>query len=175
MKQIGLETATRIRDIAVKNGKTVSTAESCTSGQIAALLTSVSGSSNYFQGGLVAYQDSVKIKFLSVSEDDIRKYDVVSRQVAEQMVRGACRLFGTDYALASTGYADGGNGTIPSGTIWIAWGSAEDVYSLCLTDDNGRTANTHNAALCAIGKFLDYISLEADKKEQVISARPVCV
>ena len=146
-----------IRDIACSKGYTVSTAESCTSGQIAALLTSASGSSGYFQGGITAYQNELKIKFLEVSESDIAKYDVVSRQVAEQMVRGACRLFGTTFAISSTGYADTGNGTIPSGTIWIAWGSENDIHSCCQTTDNGREANTRNAAILAVSKFLDYL------------------
>ena len=157
MEQTILEISAQIRDIMVRSGKTASTAESCTSGQIAALLTSVSGSSDYFQGGLTAYQNSVKTRFLGVNPQDIRKYDVVSRQVAEQMVRGACRMFGTDYALSSTGYAEGGNGTIPAGTIWIAWGSEDDVHSLCTTTDNGRNENTRNASESALRAFLDYI------------------
>ena len=146
-----------IHDILTSLGRTVSTAESCTSGQIAALLTSVSGSSAYYQGGIIAYQNDVKTRFLGVSQEDIGKYDVVSRQVAEQMVRGACRLFGTDYAIASTGYADGGNGAIPSGTIWVACGTVTDVRSICLTVDSGRNENTRNAALSALRIFLDFL------------------
>lgn len=146
-----------IHDILIAVGKSVSTAESCTSGQIAAMITSESGSSSYFQGGIVAYQDEVKTRFLGVSKEDIQKHDVVSRQVAEQMVRGACRLFGTDYAISSTGYAEGGNGEIPSGTIWIAWGTEDEVHSKCLTEDNGRNENTRRAAEAALREFLEYL------------------
>lgn len=148
------DTSRAILELMVVRGKTVSTAESCTSGRIAASLTSISGASDYFQGGIVCYQDELKIRFLGVSADDIRKYDVVSRQVVEQMVRGACKLFHTDYALASTGYAGGGMNGIPDGTIWIGWGSADDVHSLMLTGDNGREANTQNATERVLEEFL---------------------
>lgn len=141
----------------VTMGKTLSTAESCTSGGIAAELTRVSGASGYFQGGLVAYQDHLKTGFLGVSEEDIREHDVVSREVVEQMVRGACRMFGTDYALASTGYAGTGTDRIPSGTIWIGWGTEQDVHSLCLTEDRGREVNTRNAITQVLGHFLEYL------------------
>jgi len=141
----------------VERGKTVSTAESCTSGRIAASLTQISGASDYFQGGIVCYQDDLKERFLGVSPDDIKTYDVVSQPVVEQMVRGACELFHTDYALASTGYAGGGMNGIPDGTIWIGWGTKDDVHSLCLTADLGREQNTENATIRALSSFLNYI------------------
>jgi len=152
------DTCTEILHLMVGRGKTVSTAESCTSGRIAASLTQVSGASDYFQGGIVCYQDEVKERFLNVSADDIKQYDVVSQPVVEQMVRGACALFHTDYALASTGYAGGGMNGIPDGTIWIGWGSADDVHSMVLTDNNGRETNTANAAATVLERFLEYIS-----------------
>ena len=90
----------------------LSTAESCTGGRIASSLTAVPGSSAYFIGSVVAYQNEVKERLLDVDSDDIDKYEVVSREVAISMVKGACRLFSSDYALASTGCAgpDGGDG-----------------------------------------------------------------
>ncbi|MBR6197537.1 MAG: CinA family protein [Bacteroidaceae bacterium] len=152
------ELAERLRKLMMEQGKTVATAESCTSGRIASTLTSVSGASDYFLGGLVAYQDEVKIAHLGVSAEMIAEHDVVSREVVEQMVKGACRFFGSDYALASTGYAGGGTGTIPSGTIWIGWGSEKEVHSLKLSEDKGREENTSNAAKVAIRSFLNEIS-----------------
>lgn len=146
-----------IRRIMVERGKTVSTAESCTSGRIAASLTQISGASDYFQGGIVCYQDELKERFLNVSAEDIKTYDVVSKPVVEQMVRGACELFGTDYALASTGYAGGGMNGIPDGTIWIGFGSKDDVHSLCLTKNVGREENTENATIEVLRHFLEYI------------------
>lgn len=153
-----IELAERLRVVMTERGKTVSTAESCTSGRIASTLTSVSGASDYFLGGLVAYQDDVKIAYLGVTAEMIAEHDVVSRAVVEQMVRGACRMFGSDYALASTGYAGGGTDTIPSGTIWIGWGSETEVYSMKLSEDKGREENTRNAAKTAIRSLLKDIS-----------------
>ena len=71
---------------------TISTAESCTGGRIAAAITARSGASRYFQGSLVAYQDTLKEQMLGVSRNMIETHGVVSSQVAEQMVKGACRL-----------------------------------------------------------------------------------
>lgn len=141
----------------ILRGTTLSTAESCTSGRIAAELTKVAGASGYFQGGLVAYQNHLKIRYLGVSERDIKECDVVSQQVVEQMVRGACRFFATDFAIASTGYAGDGNERVPSGNIWIAWGSANDVHSKLLTTNVDRETNTQNAVNEALCEFAEYI------------------
>ncbi|MGN0233968.1 MAG: CinA family protein [Bacteroidaceae bacterium] len=143
-----------IQDRMLARGLTLSTAESCTGGGIAAALTSVSGCSGYFQGGMVAYQNELKVGHLGVNVSDILRYDVVSRPVAEQMVRGACALFRTDYALASTGYAGEGNEHVPAGTIWIAWGSASEVHSCCLPGDTSRIGNTAWAVHEVLRHFL---------------------
>ena len=153
------EVCSVIHEILITQGKTLSTAESCTSGRIAAEITSVSGSSAYFQGGLIAYQNEVKIKMLGVKAEIIETYDVVSEEVAREMVRGACRLFGTDYAIASTGYAgpSGGTESIPVGTIWIACGSVDNMKTKCLTGDLGRVQNVERAteeALLLMNEFL---------------------
>lgn len=148
-----------LHDILIARGKKLSTAESCTSGRIASEITSVSGSSAYFQGGLIAYQDEVKIKMLGVNAKTIDTCDVVSEEVVREMVRGACRLFGTDYAIASTGYAgpSGGTESIPVGTIWIACGSVDCIKTKCLTGDLGRVQNVKRAtkeALLLMDEFL---------------------
>lgn len=145
-----------IHDILLREHKTISTAESCTSGRIAALLTTVSGASGYVEGGLVAYQDHVKVRELGVLQSSIDQYDVVSRQVVTEMVQGACRKFGTTYALASTGYAEAWAGHDVH--IWIGWGSADDVHTLCLTEDFGRIRNVELAAERVIIEFANYLS-----------------
>lgn len=147
-----------IQHIMLQRGQTLSTAESCTSGRIASSITSIDGSSGYFQGGLIAYQDHLKIAHLGVSANDIERFDVVSQPVVEQMVRGACALFHTDFALASTGYTGGGTADIPAGTVWIGWGRPGDVHSLCLTGDLGRQANTQRAVDTVLQCFRDYLS-----------------
>lgn len=148
---------TEILRLMVSQGKTVSTAESCTSGRIAASLTQISGASDYFQGGIVCYQDELKVRFLNVSPEDIKTYDVVSQPVVEQMVRGACHLFHTDYALASTGYAGGGMNGIPDGTIWIGWGSEDDVHTKKICINQGREWNTENAVETVLQDFLSML------------------
>ena len=134
---------------------TISTAESCTGGRIAAAITAQSGASQYFQGGLVAYQNEVKEQLLGVPPAMIDTHGVVSRQVAEQMVRGACRLFRTDYALASTGYAEAWEGHDVE--IWIAWGSPAEVHSLCLREDFGRVKNVELATQCVLDEFREFL------------------
>ena len=134
---------------------TVSTAESCTGGRIASAITARSGASRYFIGSVVAYQNEIKERMLGVSAQMIADYDVVSRPVAEQMVKGACRLFSTDYAMASTGYAEAWEGHEVE--IWIAWGSEDDVHSLCLKDDHGRVKNVEMVAQRVLEEFGKYL------------------
>lgn len=141
----------------VSAGKTLSIAESCTSGGIAREITKVAGSSEYFQGGIVAYQDHMKIQYLGVNAEDIAQYDVVSEPVVKQMVRGACKLFQSDYAIASTGYAGAGRNGIPSGTIWIAWGTPEVIHTKCLMLTYDRETNTQQAIIEALEGLKDTI------------------
>ncbi|MNS91526.1 Nicotinamide-nucleotide amidohydrolase PncC [compost metagenome] len=105
-----------------KNKMTVSTAESCTGGKIAQLLTSIPGSSAYFKGGVVSYATEVKTKILKVPQELIEKYSVVSREVAIEMALGAQKLLQTDYAIATTGNAGPEKGDSPAevGTVFIA-------------------------------------------------------
>lgn len=112
-------------------GQTVGTAESCTGGAIAAALTSVAGSSDYYVGSVVSYSNVLKHKLLNVSETDLERYGAVSRPVVEQMARGALRVLGCDYAVATSGLAGPGGGTAekPVGTVWIAVAHGDDVVS----------------------------------------------
>ena len=152
------KTVWEIQKRMVERGLTLATAESCTSGGIAAEITKVAGSSDYFQGGLVAYQDRLKIQYLGVSAADIEKYDVVSEPVVRQMVRGACQMFKSDYAIASTGYAGEGCNGIPSGTIWIAWGTPDNIHTQCLTQNIDRETNTQNAIMQALQGLLSSLT-----------------
>lgn len=104
------------------NNLTVSAAESCTGGKIASLITSVPGSSGWFTGSVVAYDNSIKTGVLGVSNETLRLYGSVSAETAGEMARGVRRLMGTDYAIAVTGIAGptGGTADKPVGTVWIA-------------------------------------------------------
>lgn len=134
---------------------TISTAESCTGGRIAAAITARSGASGYYEGGVVAYQNEVKERLLGVPHGMIETKGVVSREVAEEMVRGACRLFHTDYALASTGYAEPWEGHEVE--IWVAWGCEAEVHSRCLREDWGRVGNVEFATRCVLDEFEKYV------------------
>jgi nicotinamide-nucleotide amidase len=106
----------------ILKNKTVATAESCTGGHIAHVITSVPGSSAYYKGTVVAYSNDVKIKLLQVDKKLIRKYGAVSKEVVEQMAKGVLRSMSTDYAIATSGIAgpDGGSIDKPVGTTWIS-------------------------------------------------------
>ena len=110
---------------------TISTAESCTGGKIASLITSVPGSSAWFKGSVVAYDNSVKSGLLGVDPGTIRRYGAVSEETAREMAEGMLRLVKTDYAIAVTGIAgpDGGTPEKPVGTVWIAVASSGGVVT----------------------------------------------
>lgn len=148
-----------IQRLLVNRHLTLATAESCTGGRIAAALTAVAGSSGYFQGSIVAYQNEVKEHFLGVSAETIAKHDVVSREVVEEMVLGACRMFGTDYAIATTGYAGPGGGSedVPTGTIWIGAGNVEHMETLCLYESSTREKNLQHATEEALRLLLNLL------------------
>lgn len=154
-----LKVCGEIQQMLIDEGRTLSTAESCTGGRLASAITAIAGSSAYFQGALVAYQNEIKTKLLKVKEETIRRYDVVSREVVCEMVRGACSLFGTDYAIATSGYAGPGGGSdkVPQGTIWLAYGSPDNIQTHCLTDDKGRIANVEFASMTVLEDFLSYL------------------
>jgi nicotinamide-nucleotide amidase len=103
-------------------GQTVATAESCTGGSIAALLTRVPGSSRYMLGGIVAYANEIKVRTLGVNEADLLMHGAVSESVVRAMARGARKRFGADWGVASSGVAgpDGGSAEKPVGTVWLA-------------------------------------------------------
>ncbi len=105
-----------------KNKMTISTAESCTGGKIAQLMTSIPGSSSYFKGSVVSYATEVKAEVLKVPQELINTYSVVSREVAIAMALGVQKLLKTDYALATTGNAGPEKGDSPAevGTVFIA-------------------------------------------------------
>jgi len=112
-----------------QQNKTISTAESCTGGNIAQLLTSVSGASNYFKGSVVSYATETKISVLGLSEELINKYSVVSAEVAKQMAINVKSIMKTDYAIATTGNAGPtkGDSKAELGTVFIALATPNEV------------------------------------------------
>jgi PncC family amidohydrolase len=103
-----------------EQGCTITTAESCTGGRIAAAITAVPGSSAVFPGAVVSYCDQVKHRLLDVPEALLQSYGAVSEPVARAMAQGAAKLFGTDLALSATGLAGpDGDGVSPVGTVYL--------------------------------------------------------
>ncbi len=142
-----MELEEEVGRILKSKGISVSTAESCTGGGIAALLTSVSGSSDYFKGGIVAYSNQVKVDLLHVSEDTLKQYGAVSRETVVEMVKGAMKSLKTECAVATSGIAGPSGGTLlkPVGTIWIAAAYKNEILTLKQEGDDGRTQNVHKA------------------------------
>ena len=114
-----------------QQGKTIATAESCTGGKIAQILTSVAGASNYFRGSVVSYATDTKISVLGVSAQTIEKYTVVSAAVASEMALGIQKLMKADYAIATTGNAGPSKGDADAevGTVFIALATPTTVFT----------------------------------------------
>ena len=149
-----------INEILWRNHKTLSTAESCTAGRIASVITAVPGSSNYYRGGLVCYADDVKVNLLKVSSTTIEEQTAVCEDVVRQMFIGANELFHTDYSVAISGFAgpggpDGGTSGVIVGTIWIAVGNSDKIETMMIEEDNGRDKNLTSATKAAMHMLLE--------------------
>ena len=111
--------------------KKVATAESCTGGYLAHLITTIPGGSSYFEGTVVSYSNDVKMNLLGVSKETLDIVGAVSKETVEQMVKGVLRQMNTDYAISTSGIAgpDGGTPDKPVGTVWIAVGNRERIVA----------------------------------------------
>ena len=123
-----LAIAGAVVDDLIAAGETVATAESCTGGFIAKMLTDVDGSSRCFGYGVVSYSNDAKTKLLGVSPETLQQHGAVSEQVVAEMALGALRTSKADHSVAVSGIAgpDGGTEDKPVGTVWIAWGRRTD-------------------------------------------------
>ena len=149
-----------IADKMIRNAKTLSVAESCSGGAIASSITSLSGASQYFKGGVVAYSNEIKERMLGVNADTLSKYGAVSEETAREMVLGVMTKMNTDYAVATTGIAGPGGGTPekPVGTVWIAVASKDEIHTQKMTfgDDRLRVIErTVNQALANLLKIIN--------------------
>jgi nicotinamide-nucleotide amidase len=140
-----------------KNKSTVATAESCTGGYIAHLITCVPGSSAYYLGSIISYSNEIKIRELAVKPEDIEKNGVVSQQVVEQMAAGAKIKLNADYVIAASGIAgpDGGTPEKPVGTVWIAIATPGGMISKKFLFGNNRGRNIERTALSALKMLTD--------------------
>ncbi len=147
-----------------KKGMTIATAESCTGGEIARLITSVPGSSEYFKGTVVAYANDVKIRVLGVAEEDIEKEGAVSEKVVLQMAEGVRKLMQANYAVSTSGVAgpDGGTPEKPVGTVWIGIATPKRTFARKFVFSFTRERNIAKAA----AKALELLMLEVENVEK---------
>ena len=128
------------------------TAESCTGGEIAHLLTTVPGSSNYYRGSVIAYDNVIKRQLLGVKEESINKYGAVSEEVVREMAAGARTLFNTGFSVATSGIAgpDGGTEAKPVGTFWMAVASEKGIVAEKRIFGNDRITNIKRFSFAAL-------------------------
>jgi len=141
-----------IGELLIEKQATVATAESCTGGYIAHLLTSIPGSSAYFKGSIVAYSNEIKIKSLNVPSNVIIQYGAVSQEVVETMAKEVLKKFCTDFAIAVSGIAgpNGGSDEKPVGTTWIAVASKNVIRSQKFIFTSDRLRNIERASISAL-------------------------
>lgn len=141
-----------LSDLFWKEGLTLATAESCTAGNIAAVITAIPGSSHFYKGGIVAYSDEVKVNLLGVNPEILEKHGAVSEETVIEMAKGAMKSMNSDCAVATSGIAGptGGTPDKPVGTVWIAAVMGEKVITMKASGDEGRNKNIENATLHAL-------------------------
>ncbi|HRN49621.1 MAG TPA: CinA family protein, partial [Niabella sp.] len=139
--------------------KTLATAESCTGGYIAHLITTVPGSSQYFKGTVVAYSNEIKMKILDVSEQTLTEKGAVSEEIVQQMVKGTLDRLNTDYAVATSGIMgpDGGSIEKPVGTVWIAAGNKNKIITKKFHFRFDRQRNIQLSAINALNLLRIFI------------------
>ena len=142
-----------------QHGQTISTAESCTGGRLAAALNAQSGSSAYYMGSVVAYDNSIKEQVLGVKHTTLEEYGAVSEQTVREMAEGVRALMQTDYAIATSGIAGptGGTADKPVGTVWIAWATPNGTYAKCFRLGTLREQITQRAVTTALVHLISII------------------
>ena len=147
--------ATALGQALKRRGWSVTCAESCTGGGIAAAITAVAGSSAWFNAGLVTYSNAAKTKLLGVDTEVLSTQGAVSEAVVRAMASGALPVAGADLAVAVSGIAgpDGGTAAKPVGTVWLAWAGPAGVSAACHRFPGDRAAvraQTVQAALVGL-------------------------
>ena len=144
-----------IAELQISQNKTLSVAESCTGGKISFIITSDSGSSNFFKGGIIAYSNQVKINKLRVRQKDLEKHSAISEKVAMQMAEGIKNEFLADYAIATTGYAGPEGEKV--GQVFIAFSSEEKTFASTCFFEGERKEIVNKASIKALSILLSEI------------------
>lgn len=148
-----------VGDLLKERSLTLSTAESCTGGYLAHLITSISGSSAYFQGSVVAYANEVKTKQLGVNPETLEEHGAVSEETVKEMVQGLLELLGTDIGIAISGIAGptGGTADKPVGTIWLAVGNKEAIHTKKLQLTKDREKNIQYTSVVGLNMIRRFV------------------
>ena len=143
--------------------QTVGTAESCTGGYIAHLLTMDPGASSNYKGTVVSYDNQVKKDLLGVSQESLDAVGAVSEEVVKQMVKGVLQNLKTDYALATSGIMgpDGGNEKKPVGLVWVAVGNEEKIETKEFNFRFDRTRNIEQTSIAALAMLHRFIKAQS--------------
>ena len=143
----------------LQNNKTISTAESCTGGTIASLLTSVPGSSKYYKGSIVSYSNEIKEGLLHVKKETLNQFGAVSEETVIEMLRGVLNQLHTDYGIAVSGIMgpDGGTDEKPVGTVWIAVGNKKKYITQKLQQRFERAKNIEVTSVMALNILRKFI------------------
>jgi nicotinamide-nucleotide amidase len=149
----------KVSNLLKKLKLTIATAESCTGGLIAHTLTNVSGSSDYFDRGIISYSNNAKIKLLDVSEELLKKYGAVSEQVAKAMVDGVRKKSNVDIGIATTGIAGptGGTPNKPVGLVYIAISTSNSTCVKKYQFTGNRLENKEQTCNEALLLLYDYL------------------
>ncbi|MEW6998307.1 CinA family nicotinamide mononucleotide deamidase-related protein [Colwelliaceae bacterium BS250] len=154
--------------------KKITTAESCTGGMIASQITNVAGSSMVFEAGFVTYSNKMKSTLVNVSADTLALHGAVSEAVVREMVLGALAISAADYAVSVSGVAgpDGGSDDKPVGTVWLAWGDKNTIYSQQLHIPAGRIYFQKFVSTIALDLIRRLLKGYTDTPRYVIERQP---
>jgi nicotinamide-nucleotide amidase len=146
---------------------TISTAESCTGGAVASSITSVPGSSDYFMGSVVAYDNTIKNKVLGVKTETLEQYGAVSEETVKEMAEGVRKMLQTDIAVSTSGIAGPGGGTEdkPVGTVWLGYADKHGTRAKKIVLTKQRDVNTKYSALAALNMARIGILKNMDKQQ----------
>ena len=152
--------AAELGSVLARAGAMLVTAESCTGGWVAKAMTDQAGSSAYVMGGLVTYSNHAKHALLGVSEQTLAEHGAVSEPVVQQMVAGALRASGASVAVSISGVAGpgGGSNAKPVGTVWFAWGSADNISTGLKHFNGDRDQVRRQAVIFAIERVRSFLS-----------------
>ena len=147
-------------NLLINKSLTISTAESCTGGLIGHSITSASGSSSYFMGGIISYSNEAKVNLLNVSPDTLKQFGAVSAETAKEMALGVKAQFKTDIGISVTGIAgpDGGSDEKPVGTVFMGYSIFGELHSARYLFKGDRSRVKQQSAETALENVKRYLN-----------------